>query len=983
MKTSLKASLVAVAIASLSSIGHAAGLGQINVLSGLGQPLRAEIPVSGTAQELQSLSARIASPDAFRQANIAYAGVLSSLTVTVDNRGQRPVLRLSSERPVNDPFLDLLIELDSSSGRLVREYTFLLDPVDLGNPARNEVAVTPAARPAPAAASAPQPITAPRPAAMASRPAAAQPAATGSQYTVRRGDTLRRIAESNRPDGVTLDQMLIALYRGNPEAFDGGNINRLKAGAIINVPGNEAAAAVEAGEARREVVAHSADFEAYRRRLASSAVSRPAEPAAVEQSSAGRITPRVEEARPAAENGDKVQVSRTERSGSANGGGDAASRVQSLEEELVSREKALDEANARLAELERNIRDLQKLVELKSESLGQIQQQMAGAAPGVTAAPPATAAPESPPAPEVVPPPAAEPAPATEAPAQPAPPPEQQAAPQPPPPPKPAPAPVPAPAPEPEEDFIQSLLKDPTLLAAGGGILILLLAYAAYRMRQKRKASEQGDTEALMSEFPPESSGVFGGTGGQSVDTGNSSVIHTDFSQSGLSSIDADEGVDPVAEADVYMAYGRDAQAEEILQDALKADPARAAIYLKLLEIYAQRKSLKPFETTATELYARTNGQGPDWEKAAQMGRKLDPDNPLYNGKMAESSSAPQTEQPLGPSATAAVAAGLGTVAGAMAVAAAQDKPDEAAEEVAPAVDTSEEPTGPSLASLDFTTSSPVDPSPSQLKDTWAMPGELGQLAQGEGEPPVAPEPLPPVEDMSLDFDLDLGEPEAEPVSPASLLETGGIDESFQTRSSDLVLDLDVSGDETPTEPPALGSGEMVDSSRHQDSTVTVLGNEMDLANAEGEGLAFDLPELDVPKPAAPAFDMSATVIQSDEPKQDEDAAVVDLEKTSFDSSLLDFDLDIDAPTTTVTDAPALDLTSIDLDLEPPAEAAADEFAAPALESGGEVDTKLELARAYDEMGDKEGARELLEEVLKEGSAAQQSVARELMEKLG
>ncbi|TDN49279.1 pilus assembly protein FimV [Azoarcus indigens] len=982
MKTSLKASLVAVAIASLSSIGHAAGLGQINVLSGLGQPLRAEIPVSGTAQELQSLSARIASPDAFRQANIPYAGVLSSLTVTVDNRGQRPVLRLSSDRPVNDPFLDLLIELDSSSGRLVREYTFLLDPVDLGSAARNGSTFTPAARPAPAvaSASAPQPISAaPRSAVLAQQPAAAAATNGSSQYTVRRGDTLRRIAEANRPDGVTLDQMLIALYRGNPQAFDGGNINRLRAGAILSVPGGDAAAAVEAGEARREVIAHSADFEAYRRRLASSAVSRPAESAPVEQSSSGRITPRVEDARPAAENGDKVQVSRTERAGNANGG-DAASRVQSLEEELVSREKALEEANARLAELERNIRDLQKLVELKSESLGQLQQQIQGGAaepPAAPAAPPPAA-----PFAEVTPPPAAEAAPAVEVPAQPAPPPASQAAPRPPAPPKP---PVPAPAPEPEEGFIQNLLKDPMLLAAGGGILILLLVYAAYRMRQKHKEGEQGDTEALMSEFPPESSGVFGGTGGQSVDTGNSSVIHTDFSQSGLSSIDADEGVDPVAEADVYMAYGRDAQAEEILQDALKADPARAAIYLKLLEIYAQRKSLKPFETTATELYGRTNGQGLDWEKAAQMGRKLDPENPLYNGGGVDAAAnAPQTEQPLGPSAAAA-AAGLGTVAGAMAVAAAQERADEKVDRQVESPETSEEPTGPSLASLDFTTSSPVDPSPSQLKDTWAMPGELGQLAESENEPLPAPEPLSPAEDMSLDFDLDLGEPEAGPVPPASLSETGGIDGSFQTRSSDLVLDLDVSGDEAPTEPPSLGSGEMVDSSRHQDSTVTVLGNEMDLASAEEPGLAFDLPELDVPKPSAPAFDMSATVIQSDEPKQEDDAAaVVDLEKTSFDSSLLDFDLDIDAPTaTSVTEPPALDLTSIDLDLEPAVEEGTTGTATALPEAGGEVDTKLELARAYDEMGDKEGARELLEEVLKEGSAAQQLTARELMEKLG
>ena len=115
------------------------------------------------------------------------------------------------------------------------------------------------------------------------------------------------------------------------------------------------------------------------------------------------------------------------------------------------------------------------------------------------------------------------------------------------------------------------------------------------------------------------------------VDTGSSSLIQTDFSQSGLSAIDADEGVDPVAEADVYMAYGRDAQAEEILLDAMKADPSRTAVHLKLLEIYAHRKNLKQFETTAAELYTVTNGQGEDWDKAVEMGLKLDPDNPLFS----------------------------------------------------------------------------------------------------------------------------------------------------------------------------------------------------------------------------------------------------------------------------------------------------------------------------------------------------------------
>ena len=130
MTKSLRASLIALSIAAMPFAAQAAGLGQINVYSGLGQPLRAEIQVSATAEELQTLNARIASADAFRQANLTYGSAVSAIRVSVDTRGGRPVLRLTSDRPVNDPFVDLLVELDWGGGRLVREYTFLLDPVD-------------------------------------------------------------------------------------------------------------------------------------------------------------------------------------------------------------------------------------------------------------------------------------------------------------------------------------------------------------------------------------------------------------------------------------------------------------------------------------------------------------------------------------------------------------------------------------------------------------------------------------------------------------------------------------------------------------------------------------------------------------------------------------------------------------------------------------------------------------------------------------
>ncbi len=1014
MKTSLKASLIAVAIASLPLGSHAAGLGQINVFSGLGQPLRAEIQVSATPQELQSLSARIGSPEAFRAANLAYAPVVPGLRVSVDTRSSRPVIRLSSDRPINEPFVDLLVELNWATGRVSREYTFLLDPVDIAAPKPVAAAVdTPAPRPAARAAAAP-PVQ--------------SPAASGPErYTVRRGDTLRRIAGANVHSGTSLDQMLIALFRANPDAFDDENISRLRAGSVLTIPPADAVRAIDQAEARREIRAQAADFQAYRKGLATAtAAQRPTPAADAGQASAGQVVPRVEDARTPADAGDQLRVS-TAR---AEGAGDAESRLQALEEELATREKALEEANARLGQLEQSIRDLQKLLEVQGGSLGQMQQQ-AGAAPAA----PATPAPAVVTAPPTV---AAE--------AQPAPAPVPAPA---------APSAAAAPAPEPAQpSFVDSLMADPAVLAGGGGILVLLLAYAGLKARQRRKDAEAAaGGGALLSEFPADSQAAFGGTGGQSVDTGNS-LIHTDFSQSGLSSIDTDEGVDPVAEADVYMAYGRDAQAEEILQDAMKADPTRTAIHLKLLEIYAQRKSVKQFEAVATELSSRSGGQGRDWEKAAAMGRKLDPENPLYNkGEEADDDIfAPRTEMPAGgvvPGVAAAAAAAAaattltegesrqGKVAATDSAAGA--KPGDGAPKRSPADAGADKPDVQSLSGLDFTSSAPgTEPSLSQMKNTWTMPGDIGQLA-GDGPDDTSADSLdgqpgadrdqsdetPGIDVDAIDFELDLdadAEPQANTPPAKAPAASRAAASPAAEQDEDLTFDLDLGDGEAAAVPTA--------SADRESSEVTMLD---DIRGMVDDGLEFDLPDFDSEPAKSDAFDLNATVVHSapdgsaaqgggeSEPaggqakgrdgKNDEgkaeaepEAPVVDLEKTSFDSNLLDFDFDIETPAESpVPDAPALDLTSIDLDLptfdddfsldldeKSPAQATIE---ATQLSQAGdegesalnddEVDTKFELARAYDEMGDKEGALELLNEVLRDGSAAQQAAAREMIAKLG
>lgn len=1042
MTKSLRASLLALSIAALPLTAQAAGLGQINVYSGLGQPLRAEIQVSASAQELQSLSARIASAEAFRQANLSYGSAASAIRVSVDTRASRPVIRLTSDRPINDPFVDLLVELNWATGRLVREYTFLLDPVELGAPRPLAAAVdTPAAAPAPRPAARP-----PEPARPAAAPA---PRQRPDSYTVRRGDTMHRIASANAQPGATLDQMLVALLRANPQAFDDGNINRLRAGAVLSLPSAETARAIDAAEARRELRAQAADFEAYRRGLAGTAASRaPVQPAEAEQESAGRVVPKVEEPAPAAETGDQVKVSRSDVGQEAG----AEARLQALEEELSTRTQALEDANARLVQLERSIRDLQRLLELQSGTMGQLQagaeagapatpvaEPPAGAGDSATAGAPAQAEAAAPAAPaqpaEPVP---AEPAPAAPVAAAPAP----VAAPAPAATPAPAAQPAPAPAePAPQPSLVDTLLADPAVLAGGGGILALLLAYAGLKARQRRKESEIQAADAALGTDTAggDSQGVFAGTGGQSVDTGATSIMHTDFSQSGLSSIDTDEGVDPVAEADVYMAYGRDAQAEEILLDALKADPDRAAIYVKLLEIYAQRRSTRQFESTASELFARTGGQGRDWEKAVALGLKLDPENPLYGGAQDATPSQAGTkgDQPAAApaaavaGAAAAVAAG-GAVAEPSAPAPQADEPDASQHE---------------LSALDFTTSGAVEPSQSQLRDTWTLPGDLSKLT-GEGGDAADGAPAEAMtEDLSLDggvidFELDLGDehpadeavaqPAAAPEEPLDLdfADDSGADQVVADDAGP-VFDLDIGEPEAVSQQVPAPETPMPAADAPDAPEPVVRADAADDKAQTTTGLDFELPDLDIGGDAD-RFDLNATVVSaSAEPFDTESAAavgdsstaatppaasseeppVVDLEKTSFDSGLLDFDFELDAPAAQDPVAPAtpagLDLTSIDLDLENFGDMPAEEEAVPSSiaetqfeglgdadaqapgagdAAGGdseEAETKLELARAYEEMGDKEGALELLEEVLSEGSARQQDTARDMIARLG
>jgi pilus assembly protein FimV len=763
---------------------QALGLGRLSVQSALGETMRAEIDITSlTSEEASTLKVRVAPPESYRASGVDYNPLLTSAQVQVVRQGGRTLLRVTSDRAVQEPFLDVILELTWSTGRLVREYTLLFDPPSLPRPAP-VITTAPAVAAAPTPAASSEAVPAPAPAVTAalprSAPASAAPrasapppapvqtrppvmAAPGEDYRVRPGDSLSKVAARTQVSGISLDQMLVGLFRNNPDAFIDGNMNRLKAGSVLKVPGSDALAAVTPAEARRVIMAQSADFSAYRQRLATAAPT--LQSSENERQARGQVTAAVEDRRPAAApTPDKLTLSKA--------GGSAASAAESR----LSQETQKKDAAARVAELTRNVEELKKLSNAAN----------AGAAPA-SAAPAVVPALPAPVVAEAASPVAAS-APVVAAASAPASRPQARAS-----------APLaPPPVAEPP-GFIEKLLDSPIVLPLAGVLVAVLGGFGLYRLRSRRP-SHAAETGFHESRLQPDS--FFGGTGGQRVDTRDATHSGQSSMSYSLSQLDAIGDVDPVAEADVYLAYGRDLQAEEILKEALRANPTRLAIRLKLLEVYAKRRDSKGFEQLAVQLYAETKGTGEDWAKAQELGRGIDPDNPLYQPGGApllhddhaerpepmNASTLPQTALPSAAKATAAAAAATAATAHLGTDALSRSGPD----------------TGPVSGfdlALDLDLDAPEPVSPTAMAATQAMPASIEPApltmdfdtsSRGTRTAPPAPDlsfdlsgmgdlaPTPAAA-PSMDLDFDLGEPtqpgETSPDKLAEALDALGDDE--------------------------------------------------------------------------------------------------------------------------------------------------------------------------------------------------------------
>ena len=646
-------------LGSLASLeAHALALGRITVQSALGEPLRAEVDIADiNVEEASSLKAGIAPAEAFKAAGLEYNAVMAAgLEVKLQRRADgRAYLRLTSSRPVTEPFVDLILEANWSSGRISRDYTMLLDPPNLRsntNPVEPNPAILsrPAMPSAPVAARPPSPTPYSPPVSAAARPAPvvrtpvvkASPAekipASEKQLTVKAGDTAGKIAAQTKPTSVSLDQMLVALLRSNPEAFIGGDINRIKSGAVLDIPSAQAASAISPGEATQIIVAQSRDFNAFRRQLARSVPATQVDSA--NRQAGGKLQAKVEERAPANATPDKLTLSK----------GAVQGKAGIATEEKIARAQEEKAASSRIAELSKNIADLNKLnappaatpvanpapasvvaastPSVPSPVVVAVVNSALTASPAVV--PPASAAARSADTAPVAAASAAAPLAAPVAPVAPASQPGSAAraavvaapvAVK-----KPAVATSPA---QTEPGFMNQLLENPLLLPGAIALLALLAGLGFYRYRQNSRRGHV-DSSFLESRLQPDS--FFGASGGQRIDTSESNVSGSSMAYTS-SQLDAAGDVDPVAEADVYLAYGRDLQAEEILKEALRTHPARVAIHAKLLEIYAKRRDSKAFEGVAIDAFKLTQGFGPEWAYIAEAGRELDPANPMYQAR--------------------------------------------------------------------------------------------------------------------------------------------------------------------------------------------------------------------------------------------------------------------------------------------------------------------------------------------------------------
>lgn len=981
-----------VAVSALAGIlpvsAFALALGDINLKSALNQPFLAEIPVtSASADELSGLQVRLAPAEAYERFGLLLPTFLRDFEFRIVSERGRSRIRVSSSQPVVEPFVTMLLEIKWPQGRLLREYTVLLDPPAFETPA--PVAAAPAAERRPARPA--RPVQAAPPA----------PAFGGERYgPVQRNDTLWRIAERVRPDAsLDMNQVMLAIYRANPEAFS-GNINRLRAGAILRLPSADEMRSIGRAEALAEVRRQNESWRSGSRR---------AEEARL------RLVP------PAGETGEAGSGSPAPTAGGGGETGDLRAEVDALRAQLDQRERLLELRENELRELQDQLAALRAKAQAGSES--PVAEAPAGEPPVTEAQPPAATEPGG-----------------GEAGAESAAEPEAAAA-----------------SPEPKASSMPPVVtstppaEEPSLLRAlfGSiwlylGIVVALLA-ALFVARARRRATEpagdweelleepaeapsRGDTEALspprqaadetfvVEEGPAASDTdqvAKASTGTLEMDRSGDQEAPLEKTLSSDAAVNLDQA-DPIAEAEFHMAYGLYDQAADLLQEAIQAEPERRDLRRKLIDVYFVWENRGGFLREARAFHDLVGEDDAEWNKVLIMGKQLCPDEELFAAAPAQVAGDEVMDLELDEGQAAAVDLALGDdesgldfdLGGEQQEASAAGLDLELGDEAAEAPDMS-----PTLQD--------EGASATMETPTIEAPGlEAGESPTVETPTIEAPGPeSPTVETPTIES------PQVEPTMETPTLETPagefaepapGGDDTEALDLDELGLNLDDFADVASDLDAEDGEGELIG-----DADATLLAGAEEAgplldemrrgldATAEVQKLDLDLegqPEaeagVDVDAtgelPSLGAGDADEAALRAlDEGAADSGDGVADSGGDTVEQPRAVVDDTAEQPRPEVlpdTDATAeLLAPGTGVDLEIGAETPADDsptgtLAGPAERPDGptmtEVGTKLDLARAYIDMGDPDGARSILDEVIEEGDEAQRQEAQQMLEQL-
>jgi pilus assembly protein FimV len=1046
----------------------ALGLGDIHLKSSLNAPLDAEIDLVGaSAEDLADLKASVADRDTFTRSGLDYPSFLGTLSFVPEKSADgRNVLHVRSANAANEPFATLLVTVDWARGHVVREYTVLLDPPVFGaaGPSRAAVAAPSAgssarsgsverrtAAPAASAAasatsdnpSAGAPLSTSQSASAASGSAAGSARIAGSRYTVRRGDTLSGVASQAYPGGDRhmRDRGLVAIYRANPNAFQ-GNMNLLLSGRQLDLPGDSALDAISPGEASSEVrrqytawtSAHGGGTSGGQLHLVP-----PQESAKIPASGA---------AAPGAGAAPASTPSTSASSAATAAAAAAAANTAAL--------------NQRVQQLESQLAESQRLLQLRNADLAALQARAAQnasknapapSAPAPTAPAPAPAA--APPAPPPAPPSAAVTAPALTPPVSSAPPaaapsenitlptavPEAK--------PKNAPAVVSGES----GNSLLALIEQYWYVPAGlMAVLIILVVLRFVRARQEdefdrslgrlQPSFETSATDAVrasdtvpvrtlpasraemsykVEETGPHELPSFAKPADSSLSSATGQHVAIDDTVTGERPVALDQG-DPLAEADFHMAYGLYDQAADLVQIAISREPGRRELKLKLLEVFFVWGNKDRFLQTARELAgSRPQALAGEWEKMVIMGRQIAPEDPLFANAgaltgaasggvdlnleggqnrvdfdlLGEPSVGGSAETGAGLDLDLGAALGDGDTTGEVNKVGADgvdfvlDDPERGNDATG---STREMPNAP-------TRELPVVPGAGVGKEYTATM-RVGAASGAESEAPTVEQAqLRGGENATI----------REKIDAAARNDVPKPDQTAELALDDLGLDLgalegvpDETGNLSTVDAPTILSNlnedtrELLARARAESaaSDATQQAPAGDGPSDSGTWLFTDtdfaagMPELsDIELDSSAANAPTQLVTQiSPQPPIDVDTGSTTAQLAALDPGELDLDLgsfgeessvngiDLDVGTPSVSEGTFISTQKI----------AAGEMALPELEPAtmSEVGTKLDLARAYMDMGDPEGARSILAEVLSEGSVSQKQEARRLMDTL-